>query len=149
MYGKMRRISGADRQRVGEERYFHRESIIAKTYCTSFSLYLQRELNYPYHTHTYHEIFGNNLPIHCTASRYLNMNMLSIGARLSARIASTTHPSRTTTIAARTFSSVDSSPLDQFRDATEREKRFTELVGRSWSVKELRRKSFDDLHKLW
>lgn len=77
------------------------------------------------------------------------MNMLSIGARLSARIASTTHPSRTTTIAARTFSSVDSSPLDQFRDATEREKRFTELVGRSWSVKELRRKSFDDLHKLW
>lgn len=41
------------------------------------------------------------------------------------------------------------SPLDAFRDLVAREKRNEETVGRSWSVKELRRKSYDDMHKLW
>lgn len=43
----------------------------------------------------------------------------------------------------------ESSPLDQFRDLVSEEKRTVETVGRSWSAKELRRKSYDDLHKLW
>ena len=46
----------------------------------------------------------------------------------------------------RTFAS---NPLDAFRDSVDRQTRMAEPVGRSWSAKELRRKSYQDLHKLW
>jgi len=50
-------------------------------------------------------------------------------------------------IATQTFPTLMS--LDEFRDPVPRQKRMQELVGRSWSVKELRRKNYDDLQKLW
>ena len=40
-------------------------------------------------------------------------------------------------------------PLEEFRDQLSRTDRMKENVGRPWSVTELRRKSYDDLHKLW
>jgi large subunit ribosomal protein L47 len=54
--------------------------------------------------------------------------------------------------AARPLSSNSNSPvslLDAFRDPVDRQVRGDEPVGRSWSATELRRKSYEDLHKLW
>ena len=40
-------------------------------------------------------------------------------------------------------------PLHEFRDPVPRAQRMQEPVGRQWSVEELRRKSYSDMHKLW
>lgn len=46
-------------------------------------------------------------------------------------------------------SNKSNNPFFEFRDNSSRQDRSTNRVGRSWSVKELRRKSYDDLQKLW
>ena len=65
-------------------------------------------------------------------------------------VATTTNSTSSCHLASvRAFSSYAPNPLDAFRDSVDRQTRANEPVGRPWSVKELRRKSYEDLHKLW
>jgi Mitochondrial 39-S ribosomal protein L47 (MRP-L47) len=61
------------------------------------------------------------------------------------------NPPKTVIPPQRTFftSRLVAAGLSDFRDSVPRSQRAVEPVGRPWSAKELRRKSYDDLHKLW
>lgn len=65
----------------------------------------------------------------------------STGSSSSTAVTPTTTPTN--------FTAAGPSLLDAFRDPLSREERVKSPPGRSWHARELRRKSFDDLHRLW
>lgn len=70
--------------------------------------------------------------------------MLRLGRSLCQTAAIVTRSSRGTAVASFHATPIAQFGLEAFRDSVPRQQRMTERVGRSWSVRELRRKSYDE-----
>jgi hypothetical protein len=95
--------------------------------------------------------FSSSRPCYGTFTFHEGKTSITSSSWMRAWFSSTTSSSPLTTTTTLNTATNSSTPigLDAFRDSVPREIRMRERVGRSWSVKELRRKSYDDCQKLW